>query len=240
MPVQATVILDSGCMLPGDAGSFSTEVGYYKSNESAWDIRVVADGQTYPADELRSLGDDCLIEVRHIRADGTINQDGALASDTFHGEILHMSQLYGEDAPVAPGNFDCVIRFDSGLFCGALLKPRQFKLHRQQPDGQFTYSPTDEPKLIEQPIAHNIHVHFKLEDDEELQLVRNNIVFWSSSKINVTDRLEVEIIADNSTAEKFYRLALHTPRDSYWLPNQGDPPPVCAEFPCKPPARSTI
>jgi hypothetical protein len=235
MPVQATVILDSGCFLRGDDSNVSTEVGYFQSSRSAQDIRVTADGKMMQFDELKSLGKQCEIEIRHVKADGTVYNNGAKGSATFKDELLHLDYFYGEEMPVDRKKFDCILRFDSGLFCGALIKPRYFKLHRKQADGTFTYSSEDEPKPTKKPIAHNVHVHFKLKRGESIQLARDGEVFWSSNKADAKDRLEIEIIADNTTATKFYCTALKGKRDSYWLPNQGDPPPVCPEEPCRPP-----
>jgi hypothetical protein len=235
MPIQATVILDSGCFMPGDPDSTSTEVGYFQSSQSAQDIRVIVDGKELKLDDLKSLGRNCKVEIRHVKKDGSVYKQGARASKTFHDELLHMRDLYGEDMPVDPKKFDCVLCFDSGYFCGALVKPRYFKLHRQQADGKFAYSSDDKPKLIRRPIAHNVHVYFKLKPGEAIELARGGEVFWSSTSSDVKDRLEIEIIADNTTAEKFYRHALKGKRDSYWLPNQGDPPPACSAPPCKPP-----
>jgi hypothetical protein len=236
MPVQATVILDSGCLLPGDENSSSTDVGYFQSGSSAPDIRIVADGQVYSDETLQSLGQNCVIEFRHVRADGSYNSDGARASDSFHSDILHLRDLYGADVKTASDSFDCVLRFDAGLFCAAQVKPRQFKLYRQQPNGEYTYSSADAPLVLDRPIAHNIHVLFRLEDGESLELVRDGVIFWSSRWISITHRVEIEVIADNSTAEKFYRLALPSLSNQCWLPNQGDPPPVCPEYPCRPPS----
>jgi hypothetical protein len=236
MPVQATVILDSGCFLPGDETSLTTEIGYFQSSRSAQDIRVIADGKETEVDKLKNLGKKCQIEIRHVKANGAIYDQGAKASATFHDELLHLKDLYGEDMPVDRNKFDCILRFDAGLFRGALVKPRYFKLHRQQAAGKFAYSPDDAPKLVGKPIAHNVHVHFKLKKDEAIELARDGEVFWSSKTSGAKERLDIEIIADNTTAEKFYRQVLKGKRDSYWLPNQGDPPPTCPIPPCKPPS----
>lgn len=236
MPVQATVILDSGCFLPGDPETKTTEIGYFESDESVWDIRVVADGNEMKFDKLKHLGKNCKIEIRHVKADGKTYYDrGAKASTTFHDELLEMKDLYGVDMQVDPKNFDCILRFDSGFFCGALVKPRYFKLHRQQAKDKFANSPEDAPMPVPKPIAHNVHVHYKLKKGETIQLARDGKVFWSSDESGAKERLDIEIIADNSTAEKFYRLALKDKRDNYWLPNQGDPPPSCPLPPCRPP-----
>ncbi|HJQ24837.1 MAG TPA: hypothetical protein VKA60_13045 [Blastocatellia bacterium] len=232
MPVQATVILDSGCFLPYTNGRTSTDIGYFQSARSAADIRVIADGQEMTFDELKNLGKNCVIEIRHVKTNGSTYDKGTTSSPTFHDELLHMKDLYGEHMEVDEKKFDCILRFNAGRFCGALVKPRKFKLHRKQADGKYAHSPDDAPKLVNRPIAHNVHVHFKLKNGEAIELARDGQVFWSSQTADAKDRLEIEIIADNSTAEKFYRHALKSKLDSYWLPNQGDPPPVCPLPPC--------
>ena len=123
MPVHATVILDSGCFLPGNEKNSSTEIGYFQSSRSAQDIRVIADGKETKFDGLKNLGKNCEIEIRHVKADGTVYDKGAKASATFHDELLHLKDLYGEDMPVDRKKFDCILRFDAGLFCGALVNP---------------------------------------------------------------------------------------------------------------------
>src|SRR5690349_5228053 len=100
MPVQATVILDSGCFMPGDTTNKSTDIGYFQSSQSAQDIRVIADGNEMKFDELKNLGENCQIEVRHVKADGAIYNEGATASATFHDELLHFKDLYDVDMAV--------------------------------------------------------------------------------------------------------------------------------------------
>jgi len=237
MPIQATVILDSGCFLPraeGNNGTY-TEIGYFGSSKSVSDIRVLADGVEEKHSEPINLGKNCGIEVRHMKANGKPKRDGVKRSPTFHDELLHMSDLYGENQHVDPSKFDCVIRFDSGRFSGALVKPRYFEEYKRQPDGKFVHTQECKRKMVRKPVAHNIYVYFRLNKGEWLELARDGEVFWSSKDSDVKERLEVEMVADNTTAEKFFRLALaDNKKDSYWLPNVGDPPPVCPEPPCDP------
>jgi hypothetical protein len=235
MPKQATIILESGCFLQlseNDRGY--TEIGYFQSSENVSDIRVLADGQEMRFSSTIKLGKNALIEVRHVKRNGGVKKDAVKASDEFHGQLLHMSDLYGHSLHVNRSKFDSIIRFNSGFFVGGLVKPRSFKQSTIQPDGKYGYSGHDKEKLVKKPIAHNIQVHFQLGNGEALELVRNGELFWSSKDSGAKDRLEIEIIADNSTAEKFYLQALEGRRDSYWLPNDGDPPPVCPEPPCNP------
>jgi hypothetical protein len=229
MPIQATVILDSGCFLPmakDDNGAF-TEIGYFGSSKSVSDIRVVANGIERKESQQINLGKNCCIEVRHMRANGELNTDGVRGFPTFHKELLHMTDLYGKDKhqPVLHEKFDCVIRFDSGHFCGALIKPRYFEEYKKQRNGSFVHTKSRKSERLSKPVAHNISVHFKLDDGEWLELARDGEVFWAVKNSSAEERLEIEIGADNMTAEKFYREALKVEREDYRLPNQSDPPP---------------
>ena len=238
MPVLATVILDSGCFLPvPDSNGDYAKIGYFQSSKSVSDICVRADGADLPYPQPMNLGKKCEIEIRHVKANGAVKKDGVYAVEGFHDKLLHLSDLYDDDETdipeFDPSKFDCIIRFDSGLFAPALVKPRYFKKLNKQASGEFLISP-EERKLAGKLIAHNIHILFKLKHGETLELARGGEVFWSSRDVAVKDRLDIEIVADNTTAEKFYRVALKGKRDSYWLPNQGDPPPMCGLPPCEP------
>jgi hypothetical protein len=234
MPIQATVILDSGCFLPIDNGGAYTEIGYFGSSDSVSDIRIIADGEEKNNDDRLNLGKQCSVEIRHVLADGTVKRDGVKGADGYHDKLLHLKDLYDKDTPVNRDKFDCIIRFDSGLFRAALVKPRYFRKHTKQPDGTLVLADTEEPKLVKRLIAHNIYVQFVLNRGERLELARGGKVFWSSKDAGVKARLEIEIVADNTTTEKFYRVALKSSRQSYWMPNDGDPPPMCPEPPCQP------
>ncbi|HST20564.1 MAG TPA: hypothetical protein VLR90_05580 [Blastocatellia bacterium] len=239
MPILATVILDSGCFvpMPDDSDEHYAKIGYFGSSRSVSDICVRADGADAPCKNSMNLGKKCEIEVRHVKADGTIKKDGVFGVEGYHDKILHLSDLYdADDIPVIDfTKFDCTIRFDSGVFSPALVKPRYFKKLSKQATGEFAAQP-EERKLLKKLVAHNVHVNFKLKKGERLELARDGEVFWSSNDegVNVKERLEIEFLADNTTAEKFYRTAVKGKRESYWLPNQGDPPPICPLPPCEP------
>jgi hypothetical protein len=236
MPIQATIVLDSGCFLPvpeNNNGAY-TEIGYFGSSKSVSDIRVLADGVETPEEEQINIEKNCVMEVRHVNAKGQVKKTGVKGSPTFHSQLLHMKDLYGQHMPVDRSKFDCVIHFESGYFCSSLVKPRYFQEIKKQSNGRFASTSESKRKLVGKPIAHNVVVHFKLNKGEALELARDGKVIWSSKDCDVKDRLEIEIVADNTTAEKFYRQVLQAKMDSYWVPNNGDPPPVCSDPPCEP------
>ena len=133
MPILATMILDSGCFLPvPDSKGAYTKIGYFGSSKSVSDIAVKADGTNVNTRAI-NLGKQCEIEVRHVKADGTVKKDGVLGVKDFQEKLLHLKDLYGEgDIPVVdPDKFDCILRFDSGLFasCTGQATPIQ-KTHQ--------------------------------------------------------------------------------------------------------------
>ncbi|MCI0488795.1 MAG: hypothetical protein L0229_19565 [Blastocatellia bacterium] len=238
MPIDATIILDSGCFLPVEVvyGAYYPEVGYYKCEDLLSDIRVYVDGVEKESSKPNKLGSgNCKIDVRHRNADGSFKKKGAEVSPTFHDRLVHLKRdLYGDvkDVSVDVTKYDFIIRFESGYFRDSMVKNRCFKEHKKQSDGSYQHTKDCEKKTI-RPVAHNIAVHFRLEDGEALELVKGEQTLLSSRGFDIKSSLVIEVIADNSTAEKFYRHYLQE-RDSYWLPNQGDPPPLCPVDPCPP------
>ena len=111
----------------------------------------------------------------------------------------------------------------------AMRHPRRNEVYRDV--GTVEHAPED-PDFIEYSVASLPAARM---------LARDGVVFWSSSRLTISHRLEVELIADNSTAEKFYRDALLSSlNDRCYVPNQGDPPPVCPQDPCRPPSGGTL
>jgi len=230
MPTQATIVLDSGTFLQKEGPH--CEIGYFQCEDTVSDIRIYADGE-----EVRNVPDPFklgtgVIEVRHLNADGSPKRGGVNASKYFHDQVLHLKSLYGDHQPVERSKFDCVIRFESGHFCASMVKKRDFKELKKQQDGSYKHDLKASPQDIG-PIAHNVVVHYSLKDNEALELTRNGTPFWSSKDYGIKDRFEIEIVADNSTAEKFFRQSFKdSGKNSYWMPNQGDPPPTCPIPPC--------
>jgi len=220
--------------MPEDNNPKATEIGYFLSSKSVPNIKVRADGHDIDVPELADIGKKCFIEVRYAQADRSQKRDGVEGANGFHDSLLHMKDLYGDDMPVDRKKFDCIIRFESGLFSGALVKTRAFREHKKQDNGKYESLPDDKLKVVKKPIMHNVFVSFNLDEGEAIEIARDGKVIWSSKKSGAKNRLEIEVVADNTTTEKFYRMALKdNKRKSYWMPNWGDPPPVCSQPPCE-------
>ncbi len=238
MPIEATVVLDSGCFLPSerkeglDPGRYYATIGYFQNPKGDPDIRLLVDGEEFVSPTPLELGDNNdTIEVRHVH-NGTVNREGASAAKTFHKQLLHFKDLYGEHVEMDPKKFDCVIRFESGRFMPSMVKPRAFKESKRNTDGR-SFAATGKRKEIAD-ISHNITVQFTLEKGDTLELARNGKVFLSSKDLGVNKRLEIELPVSNTVGNKFYHDAFKVPRadNVYWLPNECDPPPGCPNPPC--------
>jgi hypothetical protein len=238
MPIEATVVLDSGCFLPAerkegmDRGRFYATIGYFQNPKGFPDIRLTVDGEEFMADKVLELGDNNdTIEVRHVRK-GEVNREGAIESKNLHKQLLHMKDLYGEHVEMDPKKFDCKIRFESGLITPSMVKGRAFKESKSNTDGR-SFAVTGKRKEIAD-ICHNIAVHFTLEDGDTLELARNGEVFLSSKELGAEKRFEIELPVSNVVGNKFYHDAFMVPRadNVYWLPNECDPPPTCPNPPC--------
>jgi hypothetical protein len=237
MSVHATLILDSGCFLPvpeNHDGSYN-EVGYFSSSDKIPDIQVCSDGESlcHKKKVSTNLAKGSQIIVR-VSKNGKPRKGKVEGSSGFQGYLLHLRDLYGKDITVDRSKFDCILRFEAGFFTPVGIKPRRFKRYSKQSSGTFAHVEGADIEL-DKPIAHGIHVHFKLKNDEVLELISGKQVIWSSKRADAKNHLEIEIVADNSTAEKFYRFALEAGEEDVFLPNQGDPPPLCPQPPCWPP-----
>jgi TIR domain len=222
--VQARISLYSGCFLPGDEENYATEIGYFQSSKDTGDIRVSADGHERWFDEMKSLGKRCEIEIRHVKADGTIYNNGARASATFHEGILHLKDLYGRKVGIDRRKFDCIIRFESGFLSSMLIQPVAFKEVYRMRDGSFSTHATRRVR----PCAHIIVVQYALKGREALEIVRDGEVLWSNRLVGAKSNIDVEFTTDSTTLEKYYRHVLK-PSDnkSYWIPASGSALPYC-------------
>lgn len=238
MPIEVTVVLDSGCFLPSEKnaglkpGRYYASIGYFQNPKGLPDIRLLVDGDEFERASHIELGDDNdTIEVRHVQK-GIINKEGVSEAKSFHKQLLHLKDLYGDHVEMDPKKFDCIIRFESGRFMPSMVKGRAFKESKKDTSGR-TFATTGKRKEIPD-ISHNIIVHYTLEDGDSLELARNGKVFLSSRELGVKKRLEIELPVSNLVGNKFYHDGFKTPRPDnvYWLPNECDPPPSCPNPPC--------
>lgn len=233
MPIQVKITLDSGTLLEDDESdaAFSyAEVGTFKPK-----VNIYTDGElvgTISAEELLNRQ----IEVRRATSPER-HQDAAerrrdaavtLASDLIKHHLMRLPELYGETSranysdsvPIDIDAFDCIFRLTVGHVRGSLVKDRDFVEVEYE-----TGRPTGSRRRLPQ-IAHNLVVEFELAGGEAFELFDGGRVLWSSRNRALERSLDIEVLADNSTAELFYHAALNLPAgQNYWLPNFGDPPP---------------
>lgn len=217
--IQATIILDSGSLLTDEQANGNTysEVGYFTPH-----IFVYVDGENKAELNPGILGTNCReINVRKYDSGGNEVASGIELSDCFLKHLLRLHNVYGHVVHPDRVKYDCIFNFNSGRFCSSKLKARNFKEY----DGKI-HKETGLKKPMG-VIAHDIAIHYVLSPGETLKLMCNEKPLWSSDAYRpINRRIDVEIMADNSTAEMFYREGLKLLGQNYWLPNQsGDPPP---------------
>ena len=249
MAIEVTINLDSGCFLPTEPikargfsptdpikkEKYSCRVGYFQNPPAIPDIRVFVDSDELELPEPLKLGcENCTIDVIHRNADGSAKSDGVKVAKTFHGQLLHLKDLYGEDIDMDPAKFDCIFRFESGRLLPSMIKSRGFKESKKDEYGKFA---STGKRKEHDPVSHNVIVHFMLEKGEVLEFSKDGKVLLSSADLGVKRRLEIEVPVDNSVANKFYHdgFLKTRPDNVYWLPNDGDPPPNCPCPPCPEP-----
>lgn len=221
-PVEVTLTLDSGAFLNSMDRKHvvACEVGYFESDPATPDIRVYADGEEVNQSSLLKLGRrNGRIEVLHTRSDGGIHQ-GLKLTKTFRKHLLRRGDLYEEIPEWNRSAYDCIINFNSGRFAASVVKPGLFRQHLVDGGG-----PTGNSQTI-RPIARDVVVSFELAQGEVLRLTRDDGTdLWSTAEIEAgAKRIEIQITADETTAEKFYRWGLKHKGKGYWL--MSDPPPM--------------
>jgi hypothetical protein len=226
MPMQATIILDSGgFLIQESAGQTYLDVGYFETSGPS-DIEVSEDGpQVHPPPPDVKLGKgNRIIDVEHLAADGRV-KTGVNQSPSFGRDILLKRDLYGVVVPkFNVGGYDCILRFHSGTFESSDVRSRLFKEHRVSDDIPTGNSGTT------REVANDILVHYHLSDGETLRLRRQDGTnVWSSASVAAgTTGVEVKILADASTDSGYYKTALRLRGPHYHLPNP-DPPPMDSE-----------
>lgn len=223
--MHATITLDSGAFLQNiDENPVELDVGYFQcgkdnSGNDVPDIRAYADGES-TAVRHEKLGNGS-ISVTRTKSGAPVT--GVRISASLKQHLLRKKELYGDPGPnYDPNNIECTIHFASGDFCSSMVKDRRFVEVPVSGGTQLS-------DKYARPIAHNVVVHYNLEADEELRFERENgtILFSTGDVSPGTKHVQIELVANNSTAVQFFRDALDLQgRTSCWLPNQGDPPPT--------------
>lgn len=220
-PVEVTLTLDSGAFLTSihRKNASSCEVGYFESDPATPDIRVFADGEEVNPSRILKLGSgNSRIDVLHTRSDGGIKEDLKLTK-TFRKHLLSRGELYEEIPEWNRSAYDCILYFNSGRFAASVVKPGLFRQHLVE-GGE----PTGNTRTI-RPIARDVRVSFELGQGEVLRLTRDGTDLWSTAEIEAgTKRIEIQITADETTAEKFYDKGLKHNGKDYWV--MSDPPPM--------------
>lgn len=217
---QATLTLDSGAFLlyEEEAAEDYSEVGSYLP-----DLKIFGDGELLARIDPKVFGErGSIVAVSQLDAQGLAFGRGVTLAKSFKRSLLHHDALYdGAPVRIDRQRYHCTFRFTAGHFCGAMIKTRAFKEARGVPP-QYT----GRRKRVKD-IAHDVDVHYVLGSGESLALLLDGETLWSSADHpGVRHRFDLQVMADNATAEMFYRDALVLEPDAlYWLPNQGDPPP---------------
>src|SRR4030095_5767154 len=204
-PVEVTLTLDSGSFLTNihSKNASSCEVGYFESDPAITDIQVCADGEEVNPSRILKLGSgNSRIDVLHTRSDGGIKEDLKLTK-TFRKHLLSRGELYEEIPEWNRSAYDCIFYFNSGRFAASVVKPGLFLQHLVE-GGE----PTGNMRTI-RPIARDVVVSFELGQGEVLRLTRDGSDLWSTAEIEAgTKRIEIQITADETTAQKFYDKGL--------------------------------
>jgi hypothetical protein len=193
-------------------------VGYFCSKDSSPNIRIYSDGKELSISPSLNIPTNGVLEVQ--LAENNIIKQGISVDTSIGHSGLTWHKLYGQGPDLDETKFNCLIRFRSGSFRASMIKGRRFKLDPP---------PTDPSSKADQwidSVAHNVVVHYAIADTEELRLMASDGPLWSSrNHATSANNIEIEVVADHSTATNFYRECLK--HSGYvWLPNQGDPPPI--------------
>jgi hypothetical protein len=223
MPTLVTIVLDSGAFLQNiDEDPSELEIGYFQcgkdhDGKDVPDIRAYADGGEARV-RVDKLGKG---RIDVLRSKGVSPAPELTIADSLKRNLLRKIELYGKPSPdYNRSAFDCIIHFTSGDFRCSRVKNRRFFEARVS-----DHSKTGAEKHI-RPIAHDVIVHFLLDDGEELSIERQGgPVLFSTTDIKPgTGHVEIELLANNATATQFFCDALDLAgRTTCWLPNQGDP-----------------
>lgn len=230
-PTQISVLLDSGMFLEELTEGLSPycRIGYF-----APEFKIYGDWKLVKGPDLRKASTNTrMISFRVINKAEEEKKKGVYFMDDLLDNILLRKDIYaGADfsPPVIETRFDWIFNFNYGIFRCSSVKNRAFK----QVDGRTNL--INGERHIFENIAHDVVIHYELEQGDRLEIVAGDQVLWSSADpqvmvkneetVDVVSRFDIEVIAPHATAENYFRDALDHKGNDYWLPNQGDPDPV--------------
>jgi hypothetical protein len=234
MPVQGTIVLDSGAFLTNEEVEERVEVGYFRPI-----LRIYNDNMMVKEIKLRKpKNKGMFIDICHLSAKGEEIGGGIHLSDCLPKFLLRINDLYVTASDqmarsekrvkdCCKSDFDYIFRFNCGYFRSSMVKERWFKEY-----DLTTRKPTGNTRKHDKPICHDIVASFDLQYNETLKLTKDingkKSKLWSSKdEPTILTRFDIEIIADNESALDYF-LDTVKPIDgqTVWVPNQGEPPPT--------------
>jgi hypothetical protein len=233
MPVQGTIVLDSGAFLTDEEENLVAEVGYFRPILIIYNDKEGVNEIKLPKPKEKGA----LIHVRHYDARGNEITDGVRLSSCLVKSLLRIKELYEDKSSPTPkgekvvedcqkSQFDYVFRFTSGNFRSSMVKRRFFKEFDPS-----TLKETGRRRKFPKPIAHDIIVSFDLKYNECLKLFvekngKEKKLWASTDERGIETRFDIEIIAENDTAMDYFCHAVKPKNgQKVWVPNAGEPPP---------------
>jgi hypothetical protein len=220
MAKRGSITINGGIFLTKkeDVGYPYWDIGYFECDAGFPDVKIYADGNLVSGPILKLGAGGDRIDVKLERG-GSRLETGVQDGRSFPDDVLRRELLYGAQIPLDERKLDSVLRFHSGQFRPSMVKRRYFKQH--DPSGKLA-APTRKDMGS---IAHNIIVHYELFDGDKLSLAsKTKTYFQQLIDASIADRLDLEILADDSTALKYFCDCVDPATGVFWVPNQGSPP----------------
>ena len=221
--MRVTIVLTTGAFFPkDDKDQTYFDVGYFETPGRS-DIEVSEDGNMVQPQIARKIGrGNVRIEVEHVEKDGITVKEPVNPSASFDRDIMKKDDLYGPNEIPAfiKAAYDCIMRFHSGDFSSADVKPRRFTEHLISDDRQ-------QADKMTRAIANEIHVDYDLAAGETLRLQGPGAKeVWSITPDGSgTKNVVVKILTDDSLNLQYHKRALDHKAQHYYVPNS-DPPPM--------------
>jgi hypothetical protein len=221
--MRVTIVLTTGAFFPtDDKNPNHIDVGYCETPHAS-DIDVFEDGNPARPPHIKKLGKGNIkIAVEHLEKDGVTVKQPVKLSQSFNRDILKKDDLYiaAEIPAFNEKEYDCIVRFHSGEFTSADVRPRRFTEHRLSDD-----RPTGNDKTTK-AIANEIHVAYDVADGEVLRLRAPGHNVWSTASVKSgTASVVVKMLTDDTLNPRYHKRALLHKGQHYYLPNS-DPPPM--------------